>query len=236
MSDKQERMSDLDFGRYESPSANSLTLKELQNAYWAVVAECRRAREVEVEMKGQIVTLEQEIALEIQVRNDHIAVLEKERNEVLQIIRELRQKLAIAGVEGSPPHGEDTTIGFLQLRIRKAEKERDEALALFDEQECSNAVASLRTHKKLNEELNQEIIELREQLKEVDFKYKSALDTAETWGLVQAARLDKLTTIRDAWLKWLTHFDPCSECINTNLFCPEWYRLLKIAEEATEGA
>lgn len=52
MSDKQERMSDLDFGRYESPSANSLTLKESRSAYWAVVAECRRAREVEEELEA----------------------------------------------------------------------------------------------------------------------------------------------------------------------------------------
>lgn len=37
------------------------------------------------------------------------------------VIRELRQKLAIAGVEGSPPPGEETTIGVLIGRARAAE-------------------------------------------------------------------------------------------------------------------
>ncbi len=38
------------------------------------------------------------------------------------IIRELRQKLAIAGVEGSPPPGEETTIGALLTRAQNAEE------------------------------------------------------------------------------------------------------------------
>lgn len=37
------------------------------------------------------------------------------------VVRELRQKLAIAGVEGSPPPGEDTTLGALMARVWAAE-------------------------------------------------------------------------------------------------------------------
>jgi len=44
---KAERMPDIDFGRYSSPSANSFALEELQEAYWAMFREARRAREAE---------------------------------------------------------------------------------------------------------------------------------------------------------------------------------------------
>lgn len=43
----------------------------------------------------------------------HITTLERERDEALAVIRELRQKLAEAGVEGSPPPWE-TTIARLE--------------------------------------------------------------------------------------------------------------------------
>lgn len=49
------------------------------------------------------------------------ATLTRERDEALNVIRELRCKLAEAGVEGSPPAGE-TTIGALM-------RQRDEARA-----------------------------------------------------------------------------------------------------------
>lgn len=59
---------------------------------------------------------------ELEALRAQVATLTAERDDGLRVIRELRQKLAIAGVEGSPPPGaEETTIGGLLARARAAE-------------------------------------------------------------------------------------------------------------------
>jgi hypothetical protein len=42
-----------------------------------------------------------------------------ERDEAMGVIRDLRRKLAVAGVEGSPPPGQDTTIGSLRAEVER---------------------------------------------------------------------------------------------------------------------
>jgi hypothetical protein len=65
---------------------------------------------------------------DIKIRLEQLVVVSQEKealcaklSEDRAIIRELRQKLAIAGVEGSPPPGETTTIGALLERARTSE-------------------------------------------------------------------------------------------------------------------
>lgn len=58
-----------------------------------------------------------------------IADLEVAQRVQAKVIQDLRQKLAIAGVEGSPPPGEDTTIGALTSRARDAETKLKHHLA-----------------------------------------------------------------------------------------------------------
>lgn len=58
-----------------------------------------------------------------------VEALEKERDAWQRLAREQGRKLAVAGVEGSPPPGTETTIGIWTARTRKAESERDAALS-----------------------------------------------------------------------------------------------------------
>jgi hypothetical protein len=66
----------------------------------------------------------------------HCVVREPDADEQLAAkdaeIRSLRQKLAVAGAEGSPPPGEDTTIGMLQKRAITAESALSAARETLD--------------------------------------------------------------------------------------------------------
>lgn len=55
-------------------------------------------------------------------REQEVVTARRERDDALTQLAEARRKLAEAGVEGSPPPGEDTTIGALRTRAQNAEE------------------------------------------------------------------------------------------------------------------